>query len=136
MQLTSILPPAYYFVKEIADLLAQLGATKVEATDSTTVKVTYADNDVAANASALFKDTVRGAKLVVEDTSGVREPGHVSADGIANVLRGVEGLEVYEIEGTPTEVYGVTFDPKLQSALSALVDRTPVAGVTVEIPKA
>jgi hypothetical protein len=134
MQLDTVLPPAYDLVRTTGDLFTQLGATKVVALDSTTIQLTYADESTASNAAALLKDSVRGANLLVAGPGG-QKPPVATADGIANVLRGVAGLEVYSIEGTPAEIYGVTFDADLQSKLSAIVDRTPVTGVTIEIPK-
>lgn len=139
MQLTSALPPAYAYVKAHGDLLRQLGAVKVEATDSMTIKATYVDNAKAVNADALLKDTVWGAKLVIDNQSLTTDAPVATGAGIANVLRGVDNLEVYEIVGGPkneeTEIIGVTFDAGLANLLADLTEATPVPGVTVEIPQ-
>jgi hypothetical protein len=139
MQMTSALPPAYAYVKSHGDLLKQLGAVKVEATDSMTIKATYVDNSKAVNAEALLKDTAWGAKLVIDNQSLTTDMPVASGSGIADVLRGVEGLEVYEIAGGPknenTEIIGVTFDAGLAGLLADLTEATPIKGVTVEIPQ-
>jgi hypothetical protein len=58
---------------------------------------------------------------------------------MADILRGVQGLEVYEIVGGPknenTEIIGVTFDAGLAGLLADLTEATPIPGVTVEIPQ-
>jgi hypothetical protein len=137
MQATSALPPAYAFVRAHGDVLKQLGATKVEATDSMTIKATYVNNAKAVNADALLKDTVWGAKLVIDNQSLTADAPVASATGIADVLRGVDGLEVYEIAGDKgtTEIIGVSFDAGLAKTLADLTEATPIKGVTVEIPQ-
>ena len=139
MQLTSALPPAYAYVKSHGDLLRQLGAVKVEATDSMTITATYVDNSKAVNADALLKDTIWGAQLVIDNQSLTTDMPVASGAGIANILRGVDNLEVYEIAGGPkheqTEIIGVTFDSRLARLLTDLTERTPIPGVTVEIPE-
>jgi hypothetical protein len=135
---TSALPPAYAYVQAHGDLLTQLGATKVEATDSMTVTASFADNAKATNADALLKDTIWGAKLVVANTSGVREPVRVTAEGIADVLSGVQRLHVQTSysKGLPEGnaiVGAAASDAQLVQNLAELVEPHPAPHVGVWI---
>jgi hypothetical protein len=135
-------PPAYAYVAAHGDLLTQLGATKVEATDSMTVKATFADSAHAVTADALLKDTVWGAKLVVDSQTRSTEAVSVTADGIADVLRGVQGanVQVSYAKGGPNNapvanaMVGVSSsDPTLVQDLTELVEPHPAAHVGVWI---
>ena len=94
MQMTSIRPPAYEYVGQHGDLLTQLGATKVEATDAFTIVATYHNNRAGVNAEALLKDTVWGAKLIVDNQSMTADYHEPTPSGIADLLKGVAGLDV------------------------------------------
>jgi hypothetical protein len=133
---TSVLPPAYAYVRQHGDLLTQLGATKVEATDSMTIAATFADGAAAANASALLKDTVWGAKLVIgAEKSNPNARYGANAGGIADLLSGVKGIEVYQVaeaNGT-TSIYGLAPDATTKQNLAELVDTTPMPRVHVSL---
>ncbi len=112
--------PAYAYVAAHGNLLTQLGASKVEAVDPTTIVASFNDGARAANASALLADTVRGAKLVVADTSGSDRCVAPSAAGIADLLRGVDRLQVYEAAGATrgsAEIYTVAPDKTARDTL-------------------
>lgn len=134
MQLTSVLPPAYHFVRQHAPVLEQLGA-KVEATDSTSVALTFRTPTQAANASALLRDSVLGAKLVVQSEKPSTGQARASVSGIVDLLEGIRHLEVYDMaDGNDVEITGVSFDEQVVKTLRAVVDETPLPGVRVFIP--
>ena len=55
---TSVVPPAYGYVRAHGDLVTQLGATKVEATDSMTISATFQDGAQAANAAGISPEVL------------------------------------------------------------------------------
>ena len=142
MQMTSIRPPAYEYVAKHGDLLRQLGAAKVEATDGFTINLTYFNNAAAVNAEGLLKDSVWGAKLVVDNQSLTADAPFVNAHCIAEVLRGVEGLEVGVLTprflpghpGHPSLVVNAsTEDAQLARLLQDLVETRPTPEIEVAV---
>jgi hypothetical protein len=137
MRTETVLPPAYDYVREHADLLTQLGATEVEATDSMTIKATFADSAHAFTADALLKDTVQGAKLVIDSATKSTEAVAVTAQGVADMLSGVQGVNVQTSysKGIPSNaLVGVAAsEPTLVQDLTALVEPHPAPGIGVWI---
>jgi hypothetical protein len=137
MQLTSIRPPAFEYVAQHGDLLTQLGATKVEATDAFTIVATYVNNDAAVNAKALLKDTVWGAQLVVDNRSMTADAPTPNVHSMEQLLKGVAGLDV----STTTErrpdgnsvITARTADQGLATLVADLVKPNPTDRIQVKV---
>jgi hypothetical protein len=137
MQMTSIRPPAYEYVSQHGDLLTQLGASKVEATDAFTIKATYHNNRNGVNAEALLNDTVWGAQLLVSNESLTADFHVPTVDGLVDLLKGVAGLEVSvataRCPGGPTYIQAQTRDQNLATLLTDLVKESPMENVHVNV---
>jgi hypothetical protein len=125
------------YVQAHGDLLTQLGASKVEATDAFVVTATYTNNEKAVNAAALLKDTIWGAQLVVDNTSMTADAPTVTPSGIADLLRGVEGVKVAEVQAKGREPYSLISVSSPNSStltlLNDLVKQNPAPGIFVSI---
>lgn len=135
--MTSMIPPAPAYVRAHGELLTQLGATKVEATDNFTIKLTYTSNVAAVNAEALLKDTIWGAKLVIDNQSTTTDAPHANVYGMADLLKGVAGLDVdTRVERSPDgrrDVFASSADQQLVDAVSALVEPNPAEHTTISV---
>ncbi len=137
MQMTSIRPPAIEYVKQHGELLTQLGAAKVEAKDAFTVVATYFNNNNAVSADALLKDTIWGAKLIVDNKSMTADAPAPNAHTMENLLKGVAGLDV----STTTErrpdgnsvITARTGDQALATLISDLVEPNPTDRIQVKV---
>lgn len=129
------LPPAHAFMSSHGDLLQQFGATKVQATDNFTIEMTYHNNSAAVNAEALLKDTIWGAKLVINNQSLTADAPVANAASMAKLLQGVAGLDVStrtaRCPGAPTTIVARTADEGFAKLVSELVEPQPAKGVNV-----
>ncbi|MCW2923371.1 MAG: hypothetical protein JWM98_775 [Thermoleophilia bacterium] len=131
--------PAQRAIARYGDILAKLGSPEVAATGDATVRLTYGTAASAANADALLKDAVLGARLVVGDRSGSTEHPAVTTAGIVELLRGVPGVSV-DIAGSTepgrTGVWVTSGDADVSDQLGALVEQfpTPDTNVMVFVP--
>ena len=134
--MTSIKPPAYVYVEQHGDLLKQFGATKVEATDAFTIKLTYTNNAKAVNADALLKDEIWGAKLVVDNQSNTRDLPSPDAYGMSDILKGVAGLQVSTLVPRcpcASQINVTTADQGLATLVNDLVEPKPTDMVNVSV---
>lgn len=134
--MTSIKPPAYTYVEQHGDLLKQFGATKVEATDAFTIKLTYTNNEKAVNADALLKDEIWGAKLVIDNQSLTTDAPTPDVYGISDVLKGVSGLQVSTLVPRcmcDSQINVTTADQGLARLVGDLVETKPAPLVNVSV---
>lgn len=137
MQMTSIRPPAFEYVRQHGNLLTQLGAAKVEARDAFTIVATYFNNEAAVNAEALLKDEVWGAQLIVDNKSMTADAPAATAYGMEALLKGVAGLEVTTSTerrpGGNSFITASTEDPQLARLVQDLVREQPRPNIQVGV---
>lgn len=135
LERTPVFAPAPALLTHSGDLLRQFGADKVQVTGADTITLTYGINATAVNAAALLKDEVNGVKLIVDNASTTRDLPVASANGIADVLRGIAGLDVNvaNAPGGTHQIQATSHDGMLVHDVAALVERSPIDGVDVAV---
>jgi len=137
MNTSNMMPPAYAIALEHSNTLRELGAIEVATPDGFTVVASYINNAKAVNAEALLKDTVLGAKLVIANKSMTPDSPVASAQGMAQVLSGIENLAVDTLTarcpGAPTSIIARTDDQALAAFLEQALEPQPAPNVNVVV---
>lgn len=135
--MTSVLAPSYAAAEQYGALLRQLGATKLDHGDPYELRITYFNNERAVNASAVLRDTVDGARLVVENRSMTADFHTPTVDGVARLLHGVPGVETsvgIPRGGRGLDLYVTSPDQRTVDGLRALlVDQTRLGEQLVKV---
>src|SRR5688500_18831778 len=135
--MTSIYAPAGSVVRQFDNMVRQMRGAKDEATKLDTATLTFHNNAKAVKADALLNDTFRGAKLVVDNRSLTADVPSVTAHGIADVLKGVKGIELNvsqaRVPGGPGSVDVITYDRHLADSLRQMFNPAPAPNVTVRV---
>jgi len=129
---TSIMPPATAFVQAHGNLLTQLGAKTVTATDARTITATFTNNAAAMNAAALLKDAFLGAQLVIASHAMTADKPQITAESLATALRGIANLTanvVTAADGGPTFVSVSSPDAELTSVMRAILNDRPAKNI-------
>lgn len=135
--MTGIQAPALALVQKHGDLFRQLGAAEVTATNLDTVQLTYYNNRNGVNAAALLNPSMDGVKLLVANKAMTRDAHSPTADGMADLLKGVSNLHVQQYTGrnaggdAPQIISVATSDYTQYKTLRDLLNSSPAPGVEV-----
>lgn len=127
LPMTSLMPPAQSFVRIHGDVLRNLGADKIETPSFDEIRLTYTNNFRAVQAEAALRDSVWGAKLIVDNQSITRDMPAPTTSGIQRLLQGVPGVaaEITNDRAGAKDLFVSSADTKTVAALRELLRENP-----------